>query len=48
VNVGSLILRAAEILLGIVLIGVGLAKITGAENAVSKLAKNGLPIAAMG
>jgi hypothetical protein len=47
-NVAAVALRASEILLGIVLIGVGLAKLTGAENVVSKVAKNGLPIAAMG
>jgi hypothetical protein len=43
-DVGELILRVTEILLGIVLIGIGLEKITGAENAVSKIAKNGVPI----
>jgi hypothetical protein len=38
-NLGTWILRIGEILLGIVLIGVGVAKLTGAENLVSKAAK---------
>jgi hypothetical protein len=37
----SLALRFAEVGLGIVLIAVGLSKITGTENMVSKLAKTG-------
>lgn len=35
-NFGDIILRAGEILLGIVLIGVGVAKLTGTGNVVSK------------
>jgi hypothetical protein len=46
VNVGNLILRGAEILLGIVLIAVGLEHITGSENAISKIAKTGVIAAA--
>jgi MFS superfamily sulfate permease-like transporter len=42
VDVGALALRIAEILLGIVLIGVGLAKLTGAENVISKAAVSGI------
>lgn len=38
----SLALRFAEVALGVVLIAVGLAHITGAENAISKVAKAGL------
>lgn len=38
-NLGGWFLRIGEILLGIVLIGVGIAKLTGAANAVSKLVK---------
>lgn len=42
-NLGSWILRIGEILLGIVLVGVGVARITGAQNAVSKIVKTRLP-----
>jgi hypothetical protein len=38
------ILRIGEGLLGIVLIGVGLARITGVQNAVSSIVKSKLPI----
>lgn len=38
-NYETLILRVGEILLGIVLIGVGVAKITGTENVISTAAK---------
>lgn len=38
-NIGSWFLRIGEILLGLVLIGVGVARITGAQNVISKLAK---------
>lgn len=38
-NLSTWILRIGEILLGVVLIGVGVAKLTGAENVVSKAAK---------
>ena len=43
-NLGSWFLRIGEILLGIVLVGVGVARITGAQNAVSKIVKTKLPI----
>lgn len=43
-NLGSWFLRIAEIMLGIVLVGVGVARITGAQNAVSKIVKAKLPI----
>lgn len=39
VQVQNWFIRIGEILLGIVLIGVGVAKLTGATNAISKLAK---------
>lgn len=38
-NVGGWFVRIGEILLGIVLIGVGVAKLTGAGNVISKVAK---------
>lgn len=37
-NLGGIILRAGEILLGIVLIGVGIAKLTGTDNFIMKAA----------
>lgn len=37
-------LRVGEVLLGLVLIGVGIARITGAQNAVSAVVKTKLPI----
>lgn len=40
-NIGSWFIRIGEILLGLVLIGVGVARITGAENAISKVVKSG-------
>ncbi len=43
-NLGSWFLRIGEILLGIVLVGVGLARITGAQNAISKIVKTKVPI----
>ena len=43
-NLGNWFLRIGEILLGIVLVGVGVARITGAQNAVSKIVKTRLPI----
>ena len=43
-NLGSWFLRIGEILLGIVLVGVGVARITGAQNAVSKIVKARIPI----
>ena len=39
IDAGNWIIRISEILVGIVLIGVGLAKLTGASNVVSKIAK---------
>ncbi len=39
INAGNWLIRVGEIVLGIVLIGVGVAKLTGATNVVSKLAK---------
>lgn len=43
-NLGSWFLRIGEILLGLVLIGVGIARITGIQNVVSDLAKTKIPI----
>jgi len=43
-NLSSWFLRIGEILLGIVLVGVGVARITGAQNAVSKIVKTKLPL----
>ena len=37
-DLGSMMLRVGEVILGIVLIGVGIAKLTGADNVVSKAA----------
>lgn len=39
IDAGNWIIRIAEILVGIVLIGVGVAKLTGTGNAISKIAK---------
>lgn len=39
IDIGSWLIRIGEIILGIVLIGVGVAKLTGATNAVAKLVK---------
>lgn len=41
---GNWILRIGEILLGIVLVGVGIARITGAQNAISNIVKTKMPI----
>lgn len=38
-NLGNILLRSGEIILGVVLIGVGIAKLTGVSNGVSKLVK---------
>ena len=38
-NLGNILVRVGELLIGLVLIGVGVAKITGAENIASKLVK---------
>ncbi len=43
-NLGSWFLRVGEILLGLVLIGVGVARITGVQNAISKVVKAKVPI----
>lgn len=43
-NLTSWFIRVGEILLGIVLIGVGVARITGAQNAISNFAKTKMPI----
>lgn len=43
-NLGSWFLRIGEILLGLVLVGVGVARITGAQNVISKAVKTRLPI----
>jgi hypothetical protein len=43
-NLSSWFLRIGEILLGIVLVGVGVARITGAQNAISKIVKTRLQI----
>lgn len=40
INLGAWVLRIGEILLGIVLVGVGVAELTGTTNAISSLAKN--------
>jgi hypothetical protein len=41
-NLGSWFMRIGEILLGLVLIGVGVARITGAQNIISKAVKTKL------
>lgn len=43
-NLSSWFLRIGEILLGLVLVGVGVARITGAQNAISKVVRTKLPI----
>jgi hypothetical protein len=43
-NLSSWFLRIGEILLGLVLVGVGVARITGVQNAVSKIVRTKLPI----
>ena len=43
-NLASFLLRIGEIALGIVLVGVGIARITGLQNAVSQVIKTKLPI----
>lgn len=42
-NLGAWFIRIGEVLLGIVLIGVGIAKLTGTTNAIAKLAKVAIP-----
>lgn len=41
-NANVLFLRIGEIVLGLILIGVGLAKLTGTTNAIAKLAKTAI------
>jgi len=43
-NLGSWFLRIGEILLGLVLVGVGVARITGAQNVISKVVKAKIPL----
>lgn len=43
-NLSSWFLRIGEILLGLVLVGVGIARITGAQNVISKAVKTRLPL----
>ena len=43
IDLQSAILRIAEIMLGIVLVAVGIAKLTGASNQISKLVKVAIP-----
>ena len=43
-NIGSWFLRIGEILLGLVLIGVGVARLTGAQNAISQFVKTKMPV----
>jgi hypothetical protein len=43
-NLSSWVLRIGEILLGIVLVGVGIARITGAQNAISNIVKTKMPL----
>jgi hypothetical protein len=38
-NLPNLLLRVGEVVLGVILIGVGIAKITGADNVISAAAK---------
>ena len=43
-NVGNWFLRIGEILLGLVLVGVGLARITGTQNVISQIVKTKVPV----
>lgn len=43
-NLGGWFLRIGEILLGLVLVGVGVARITGTQNAISKIVKTKVPL----
>jgi hypothetical protein len=43
-NIGSWFLRIGEILLGLVLVGVGVARLTGAQNAISQIVKTKMPV----
>ena len=42
-NLGNILLRVGEVLLGIVLVGVGIAKLTGTTNAVASIVKARIP-----
>lgn len=42
-NLAGWFIRIGEVLLGIVLIGVGIARLTGVQNAISKVAKVAIP-----
>jgi len=42
-NLGGWMIRIGEIVLGIVLIGVGLARLTGVQNVIAKAAKVAIP-----
>jgi hypothetical protein len=42
-NLEAWFMRIGEILLGLVLVGVGIARITGAQNAISKIVKTKMP-----
>lgn len=42
-NLGGWFIRIGEVLLGIVLIGVGIARLTGVQNAIAKVAKVAIP-----
>lgn len=43
-NIGNWFLRIGEILLGLVLVGVGIARITGAQNFISQAVKTKVPL----
>lgn len=43
-NITNWFLRIGEILLGLVLVGVGIARLTGTQNAISKIVKSKVPI----
>lgn len=43
-NLEGILLRIGEVLLGLVLVGVGVARITGAQNAISNIVKTKMPI----
>ena len=44
INLEQWMLRIGEVLLGLVLVGVGLARITGVDNAISKVLQTKMPI----
>lgn len=43
-NIGNILLRVGEVVLGVVLIAVGLAKITGTDNAIASVLKTKMPV----